>query len=77
MQILISGEEVFRCYGSSMAVAATYNDYTLNYSVDGENWTEYGEAIPAGENLIVTDLVSGVYLRLLGNTNDNLIVRFS
>lgn len=77
MQILITGEEVFRCYGSSMAVASTYNDYTLNYSVDGENWTQYAETIPAGENLIVTDLVSGVYLRLVGNTNTNLIVRFS
>ena len=77
MQILISGEEVFRCYGKTMAVAATSADYTLRFSVDGENWTDYAETIPAGENLIVNDLVQGIYLQLSGNTNDNLIIRFS
>lgn len=77
MQILISGEEVFRCYGKTMAVAATYADYTLRFSVDGENWTDYAETIPAGENLIVNDLVQGIYLQLSGNTNENLIIRFS
>ena len=77
MQILISKDEIFRSYGKSMAVASTFEGYTLQYSVDGENWTQYAEQIPAGENLIVNDLVQGIYLQLVGNVNDNLIIRFN
>lgn len=77
MQIVISKDEIFRSYGKSMAVAATFEGYTLKYSVDGENWSQYQQSIPANENLIVHDLVQGIYLQLAGNVNDNLIIRFN
>ena len=76
MKIKVNKEEVFRCYGSTMAIAATSVGYTLNYSVDGENWTAYEEAVPASENLIVTDMVQGMYFKLVGNADDNVIVKF-
>ena len=76
MKILVNKEEVFRSSGNKVAIAATTSGYTLQYSVDGNDFDEYHEPVPAGENLIVTDVVSGMFFKLVGNTNDNVTVRF-
>lgn len=76
MKIKVNKEEVFRCYGSTMAVAATTSGYILNYSVDGNTWSAYEEAVPASENLVVNDGVTGMYFKLVGNADDNVTVRF-
>lgn len=76
MKILVNKEEVFAGRGASMAIAGTTSGYTLNYSVDDENWSAYEEAVPANENLVVTDMVQGMYFKLVGNADDNVIVKF-
>lgn len=76
MKIQINKEEVFRCKGVTMAVEATSSGYTLNYSVDGEKWSAYEDAIPANENLVISDGVNGMYFKLVGNTDDDVTIRF-
>lgn len=76
MKINVNKEDVFSSRGATMAIAATSAGYTLNYSVDGVNWSAYEEAVPANENLVVTDMVQGMYFKLVGNADDNVIVKF-
>ena len=76
MKIKVNKEEIFNSYGSTMAISSTVSGYTLAYSVDGKNWTQYEEVIPAGENCVVTDLVVGMYFKLIGNTSDGVIIKF-
>lgn len=76
MKILVNGEETFRSRGNNMAIAPTSNGYTLEFSVDNTIFSAYGDAIPAGENLLISDAVSGMYFRMAGNTDENVTVRF-
>lgn len=76
MKIYVNEMEPFRAYGSNMAIAATSNDYVLEYSVDGVNWTPHQNPIPAGETLLVANLVQGMYLRLTGNAEAGVVVLF-
>ena len=76
MKILVNKEEVFRSSGNKVAIAATTSGYTLQYSVDGNDFDDYKEPVPGGENLIITDVVSGMFFKLAGNTDDNVTVRF-
>lgn len=76
MKIYINESEPFKALGRNMAISATTSGYVLEYSVDGVNWTSYETEIPANENLLATDLVQGIYLRLNGNTDQEVAVRF-
>lgn len=76
MKILINKEDIFQARGSKVAIAATTSGYTLQYSVDGKDFDDYQEEIPANENLIVSDVISGMFFKLAGNTDDNVTVRF-
>lgn len=76
MKILVNKEEVFRSSGNTVAIAATSSGYTLQFSVDGNDFDDYQDAVPAGDNLIITDVVSGMFFKLSGNTDDNVTVRF-
>ena len=76
MKITVNKEGIFNSYGSTMAISSTESGYTLASSVDGENWSQYKDVIPAGENCVVTDLVVGMYFKLIGNTSDGVIIKF-
>ena len=77
MKILVNKEDVFRTRGNNMAIGATTSGYSLEYSVDNEHFTMYGDGpIPANEALLISEAVSGLYVRLKGNTDDGVIVRF-
>jgi hypothetical protein len=76
MKILINKEDIFQARGSKVAISATTSGYTLQYSVDGRDFDDYQESIPANENLIVSDVISGMFFKLAGNTDDNVTVRF-
>ena len=76
MKILINKEDIFQVRGSKVAIAATTSGYTLQYSVDGRDFDDYTDPIPAAENLIVCDVISGMFLKLAGNTDDNVTIRF-
>jgi hypothetical protein len=76
MKILINKEDVFQARGSKVAIAATTSGYTLQYSVDGRDFDDYADPVPAAENLIVSDVITGMFFKLAGNTDDNVTIRF-
>ena len=43
MKILVNKEEVFRSSGNKVAIGATTSGYTLQYSVDGNDFDDHKE----------------------------------
>ena len=56
------------------AIGASESGYTLNYSVDGENFNAWGEATEADEIAVVTNAPFGLVFKLAGNTSDLLVI---
>lgn len=71
-KIKITGEAPFSVLAHSFSVYCP-DSFTLNYSADGEHFTAYDEATPAGETLIVNGVAKGMYFFLDGNTDDAII----
>lgn len=65
----ITGEEAFSCASGAIAIPATSNGYTINYSADGVTWTEYEEEVPADENCFIMNAIVGTFFKLVGNTD--------
>ena len=74
MKVMISGEEAFRSQRESFGVAATSNGYTLSYSADKETWTDYEDATPANENLIVNGVPTYMWFKLKNNQDEDVVV---
>lgn len=66
----VTGENAFSVPANSFAISASNEGYTLNYSVDGTNWTAYSDATPSGETAIVNFAVKGMMYKLDGNNSD-------
>ena len=73
--IKIIGEAVFQIVAAAFAISPSESGYTLNYSVDGVNWTAYEEATEADKNELVNSPVAGMYYKLVGNTGE-VTIRF-
>lgn len=69
MQVTISGETPFKVLKNTFAVGKT-NGYTLAYGVDKNDLTEYTEATPANEVLIVNGVTPYMWFSLKGNTGE-------
>lgn len=69
----ITGEQVFAIRETNFGVSASNEEYTLNYSADGVNWTAWEASTPAGENLIVCNGAKGMRYKLVGNNSDVFI----
>ena len=64
----IEGEEVFQTINGNFSVTPSNEGYTIAYSADGREFTEWIEPTPAGETLIVTGIpLIPIYWRLNGN----------
>lgn len=74
MILQISGEKPFQVLAHSFSVSPSSEGYTLQYSADGINWTDYEEAVPADENLIVNDCAFGQYIKLSGNNSEVTVI---
>ena len=59
-------ETSFQVLSHSFSVSPSTYEYTLQYSADGVNWTNYPEPIPAEETLIVNGCAFGQYINLDG-----------
>lgn len=66
MKQKIESNPSFQVLSHSFSVSPSSQEYTLQYSADGINWTDYEETIPADENLVVVDTAYGQYIRLDG-----------
>lgn len=66
----IVGENPFQMLNNGFSVSPSTEQYILQYSSDGEDYTSWNEPVPAGENLVVTGLpILPLFFRLLGNNS--------
>lgn len=69
----ITDEKAFSVPSDTFAISASETGYTLQYSVDGETFTDWDEEdIPAGENVVVRS-TRGLIYKLSGNEGDVFI----
>ena len=72
MQQKVSKEQSFKVLKNTFSVGETSNGYTLAYSVDDVNFTNYDKATPANEVLIVNGVTPFTFFKLVGNTDDDV-----
>lgn len=65
----ISGETPFQVMAHSFSVSPSTSGYTLAYSADGIGYTNYSEATPANEVLIVNGVGNNMFFKAVGNTD--------
>lgn len=75
MIIKVKGEKPFSVVSDSFAISPSNEGYTLQYSVEGTQWTSYEEEVPSGEVLVVAKTSKELFYRCLGNASD-LTVKF-
>lgn len=73
-QKTVNGDIPVQINSHSCAIAQTTGGYTFQYSVDGEHFDSWSAATPANEILVVNGLAYGTYIRLSGNTDDNVLI---
>lgn len=76
MRILINKEEAKQIGAHSFSVAPTTGGFTIAYSADGISFTNYSEATPANEVLLVNGCPKNAWWKLVGNVDDNVVVTF-
>lgn len=70
MQVTVLGEQKFKVVKDQFMVGPSASGYTLAYSANGVDFTNYSEATPAGENLIVNGFMQYGWAKLVGNTGE-------
>lgn len=68
----IKGEAPFQVLSTAFAVHADV-EFTLQYSADGINFTDWSEATPQGETCVVNNVANGMYFKLKNNTGNATI----
>lgn len=74
--MIVNGEDSFKVPASRIVIGQTSGGYTLEYGVDGENFTPWDEATEADTNVVVANAVPGMWFRLAGNTDMGVVVRY-
>ena len=67
---------VFQIPADKFIIGPSASGYTLNYSADGITWTPWKEDTDANVNQVVIGLPQNTYVKLSGNTTDNVIIRY-
>lgn len=65
----VQGETIFYIPSNEFAISPSAEGYTLAYSADGVNFTNYEEATPAGETLVVNGIPKFMKFKLVGNNS--------
>lgn len=66
-KIIVKNENVFQVLAHSFSVTPSKQSYTLSYSANGIDFTNYDEPTPANETLIVNGIAKGMYFKLKNN----------
>lgn len=74
MQTKINGETKFKALKNQFMVGPSASGYTLAYSANGVDFTNYSAPTPANENLIVNGAMQFGYFKLVGNTGEVEII---
>ncbi len=70
----ISGEEVFQVGASRFTIGQSASGYTLNFSVDGVNFTAWTDGTLADTDQVVCNANPEMYFKLDGNTSDDVLI---
>ena len=73
MKLKINGENPFQVIAHSCIISPSQQQYTLQFSADGETYTDWDEPTPSGENCVVCNFPKFIFFRLKGNNSDVLI----
>lgn len=76
MKLIVNGEEPFKAPAPRFVIGQTSAGYTLEYGVDGENFTPWDEASEAEQDVVVTNAVPGMFIKLTGNADSEVVVRY-
>lgn len=68
----INGEAPFQVLSNSFAIHSDV-EFTLQYSADGINYTDWSASTPKGENCVVNNVANGMYFKLKNNEGDATI----
>jgi len=79
MKKTINREEAFSCASGAIAVGHTTAGYTLQYSTDGVNFTDFKvngvvKPIPADEDLFIPHAIVGTFWKLKNNADTGVVV---
>lgn len=74
MKIKINGEQAFQVLSHSFGVSPSAEGYTLLYSANGKDYTEWEEATPSDENLFVINVPKYSFFKLAGNDSEVTII---
>ena len=74
MILQISGEKPFQVLAHSFSVSPSNENYTLQYSANGTEWTSVETEVPADENLVVVNCAFGQYIKLSGNNSEVTVI---
>jgi len=74
VKIKITGEQPFQVNARSFAVSPSNETYTLCYSADGRDFTEWNESTPSGNNLVVNSIAKSMYFYLKNNNSEVTVV---
>ena len=75
MEILVTGDQPFKVVKTTMTIGPSAGGYTLAYGVDRYGtFTNYTEAVPAGEACIVNGITPYTWFKLVGNSGPVKVV---
>lgn len=69
-RIKVNGENPFQVLAHSFSVSPSNESYTLQYSANGKEYTDWEETTPANETLVVNGVAKLMYFKLKGNNSD-------
>ena len=67
---IINNEDAFQVLAHSFSLSPSSEGYTLAYSANGTDFTNYSEAVPANETLIVNGIAKGMFFKAVGNGSE-------
>lgn len=74
-RIKVNGENAFQVLAHSFAISPSSEGYTLQYSANGIDYTDWEEATPANETLVVNGVAKLMFFKLKGN-NSNVDINY-
>ncbi len=74
-RIKVNGEKPFQVLAHSFSVSPSNESYTLQYSANGKEYTDWEESTPANETLVVNGVAKLMYFKLKGN-NSNVDINY-
>lgn len=66
-RVRISGEQPWQVLSHSAVLSPSSEGYTLQFSANGIDYTDYPETVPANESLMVCNCAKFTYFRCKGN----------